>query len=279
MERPIRSVDFYFRPDNSQAVLWKRKLIPVLEKSGVVRTTKHPDAIIVLGGDGTIIEAVHAYGAQKPPVMLCLNIGTFGFLASVTDPGAFEKQTMAFIKGMYIPRTRIMIEGSVWRRGKVVFATDALNEIIVQNPLSIVELDVRIAGYAMQHIRGSGILISTPTGSTAFNLSAHGPIIAPDLTCIAITELLDHGVPTPSIIVKDTEAIRIAVKSFRPYDLLMLKGTKKTVNVLFVADGTQIFPLEERDEIIVAKSGRVARLAEFSENDFYRNLNAKFKFS
>src|SRR3989338_10257712 len=108
----------------------------------------------------------------------------------------------------------MMMTAQVKRKNKVIFKAEALNEVVIKNPLGMVKLEARIADHPVKYIQGTGILVSTATGSTAYNLSAHGPIVMPDIKCFIITEVLDHSIPSPSIIVKHSNPIGIKVISF-----------------------------------------------------------------
>src|SRR3989338_8158529 len=151
-----------------------------------------------------------------------------------------------FFKGNFSVIQRMMLKGDVVRNGKIVFTTNALNEVAVQNLLGIVELGISIDRDSMQTIRGTGALVSTATGSTAYNLSAHGPIVMPDIECFIVTELMDHNIPSPSIVVKKNKNIHLKVVGFRERGLLSVSLTGEKADVMLIADGSNIFPLKEK---------------------------------
>ena len=142
----------------------------------------------------------------------------------------------------------------------------------------MVELEERIAGYPVKHIQGTGILIATATGSTAYNLSAHGPIVMPDIKCFIVTEVLDHSIPSPRIVVKHNNTVNVKVVSFRKRDVISYSKTEKKLDVLLIADGESLFPLEERDEIIIGNSPHMTKFAELEKNYFFKSLQEKFGF-
>ena len=151
-----------------------------------------------------------------------------------------------------------------------------MNEVVVQSVLSVVDLEVVVSGINIRKIRGSGVLIATATGSTAYNLSAHGPIVMPDIKCLIVTELMDHDVPTPSIVVKYDKEVVIKVKSFRQKGILSISKSKKKVDVVLAADGNKIFPLKQGDVVIIKNSSHLIKLAEMEKNYFFKSLKSNF---
>lgn len=224
-----------------------------------------------------MLEAARKY--QKiGAVILGLNLGHVGFLASVRKAQDFLPALTKFFKGQYKITERLMIAAEVKRRGRIVFATEALNEIVIKNLLGMVELQTKVAGHPVQEVRGTGVLIATATGSTAYNLSAHGPIIMPDIKCLIITELLDHSIPTPSVVVKYHHPIKVKVRHFRKSGLISLSKTKQKIDVLLIADGETVFPLEKGDEIAIQSSPRLIKFAELEKHYFFKSLQEKFGF-
>jgi len=166
----------------------------------------------------------------------------------------------------------------VVRQGQTVFEEITLNEAVVHNPLGILEAQVLIGDVCVQDVRGSGVLIATPTGSTAYNLSAHGPILVPHARQFIITELLDHDIPTPSMVTDAESAISIHVLRFRKRGLLTIAATGVSAEVLLVVDGDGIFPLEPEDCVVVTALKKPARLVEFDRAHFFKRLREQFGF-
>ena len=142
----------------------------------------------------------------------------------------------------------------------------------------MVELEVTVQGYPIQYVHGTGVLIATATGSTAYNLSAHGPIVMPDIECLIITELLDHNIPTPSVVIKPDQEIVIRVLDFRKQGNLSLAKTNEKIDVVLSADGNHLFPLEPGDKIFIHRSPNLVKFAEFEKNYFFKSLQEKFAF-
>ena len=276
---PPQTFHIFYNSKNQRAIPWAFKIKKFIKKNypKLKSDSSKPDAVIVLGGDGTILEAARKYH-EKGSVILGLNLGKVGFLASVRDEKDFLKALNFFIKEKYGIVERMMLSAQVIRQGKTVFSAEALNEIVVKNPLGIVELLAKISGHPVKHIRGTGLLVSTATGSTAYNLSAHGPIVMPDIKCLIVTELLDHGIPSPSVVVKYQNVINVKVVSFRKTGIMSLSKTGQKIDVLLMSDGESSFPLEEKDEIVIENSPHLIKFAELEKHYFFKSLEEKFGF-
>lgn len=279
MASQVTTVSFLYRPENKVALAWEKKISQWLKKKypKIKIIKKNGKVIIVLGGDGTILEAARKYQNHGSKI-LGLNLGQVGFLASIREEKDFFSGLDKFFKGQYWTAERMMLRASVIRAGQTVFTSNALNEITVQNLLGMVELDLRIDEDSMQKIRGTGVLISTATGSTGFNLSAHGPIVMPDIKCFIVTELMDHNIPSPSIVIKRNKKIELKILSFRERGLLSIAKTGENVDVVLVADGLNIFSLKEKDVINIERSPKLIRFVELEKNYFFKSLQEKFSF-
>lgn len=280
MEKQLpQTFHIFCHPDNKRALSWVAKINNFIKNKfpGIRNDPRKPDVIIVLGGDGTILEAARKYH-ELGSTILGLNLGNVGFLASVRNEKDFLKALDSFFSGKYEVIERMMLSAQIKRKGKVVFTAEALNEIVVKNPLGMVELEAEVSGHPVQYIRGTGLLVSTATGSTAYNLSAHGPIVMPDIKCFIITELLDHSIPSPSLVVKYNSIVDIKVVSFKKRGIISLSKTRKRIDVLLIADGESVFPLEEKDEVIIKSSSHLIKFAELEKNYFFKSLKEKFGF-
>lgn len=275
----IKKISFYSRSENSEAKDWQVKIELWLKEKypEIVISNNKPEAILVLGGDGTIMEAVRKY-ANDAVIIFGINLGQMGFLASVNNPEDFPSMLGKFLRGDFETNPGMIIRAEVMRDGKSVFAADAFNEIVVQNPLGIVEIGVGIGDEMIEEIRGSGVLVATPSGSTAYNLSAHGPVVAPDIQCLILTELFDHDLPTPSLVVPVTETIKLVIRNFREHKFLKVSSTNEPVDVLLIADGAASFVLTHGDEIRITRTESNFRLVVLEPNYFYKNLRSKFSF-
>ncbi len=269
----------YYRDDNNEAKSWEEKIINQLKKNGIKINldSEKPEVVIILGGDGTILEAVRKF-SKFNPLFLGLNLGHVGFLASVRDENEFINAINKFIENKYSITERMMMDSKVMRNKKIIKNYTALNDVSIQNLLGMVKLSVSIDNHPLQNIHGSGMLVATATGSTAYNLSAHGPIVMPDIRCFIITEILDHNIPTPPLVVKQNRIIEIKVESFRKREPFLLQYDGTPADVIISADGESIFALQEKDIVRITESLCSVRFVEFEDNYFFKSLAEKFSF-
>ena len=120
--------------------------------------------------------------------------------------------------------------------------------------------------------------MATATGSTAQNLSAHGPIVMPSIECLILTELFDHNIPTPSIVIDQDKSVTLKILNFRKRGVLTIKKTGKPADVLLVSGDSTIFPLNKGDVIKIRRSHRLVKFAELEKNYFFKSLQEKFAF-
>lgn len=283
MAHHIKTINFFYHEDNAKAAVWAARLKKYLAKrypkiANGIRGDKKKMMLIVLGGDGTILEAARKY--QNAGVIIAgFNLGHVGFLASVREQKKFISAFDKLIRGKYIITERMLLSAKVWRKQKTVFKTHAVNDIVIQNPIGIVEIEAAIETYPVQYIKGTGVLVSTGTGSTAYNLSAHGPIVMPNIKCMILTEILDHNIPTPSMVIQQDHEIKLTITNFKKQGILSLSTNKKPVDILLIADGETIFPLEKADSISIKQSSRLVTFAELEKNYFFKSLHEKFAFT
>ncbi len=279
MPSQVKTLQVFCRDDNRRALLWRKKIEKWLKRThkGVTLVSQKPDAVIVLGGDGAILEAAQRY-QKKKQIILGFNLGHTGFLASVREPQKFLASINMFLKGKYTVVERMMVQVNIWRKSKKVFSAHSLNEISVQSLLSMVEIEASIDGHIVQYIRGTGVLVATATGSTAYNLSAHGPIVMPDIQCMILTEIMDHNIPTPSIVIKKNREVTLKITEFRTRGLLKISKTGEYADVIVTADGENLFPLQKGDVLKVRRSPGLIKFAELERNYFFKSLQEKFAF-
>lgn len=285
-------VAFYYHGDNPRALVWYKKIqswikrhfprittFPVVAHASSLTSKKQkpPKLVVVLGGDGAILEAVQTYYRYNP-LFIGLNLGHVGFLSSVRKEKDFLQGLAQIFKGKYHIIPRMMLKIQLIREGKTIFSSYALNDIAVQNLYGIVNIGISVDSHPIQRIRGTGVLVSTATGSTAYNLSAHGPIVMPDIKCMIITELLDHNLPTPSLIIKRNRVIELSIDHFRAHNRFKITGTNEEADVILAVDAEEILALRKGDRIHIQKSDRLVRFAELEKNYFFKSLHDTFLF-
>ncbi|MDD3808567.1 MAG: NAD(+)/NADH kinase [Candidatus Pacebacteria bacterium] len=277
MNKKISKIAFYFNSKNKRALKAFNLIKSYINKKYpfIVLNDKNPDVIFVLGGDGMIIRAVKSFNYINS-LFFGLNLGKVGFLTSVRDSKDFLKSIDEFLKGNYFVSTRNLLKVEVVRDNVVLFRDDVLNEIVVQSLVGVVCADILIDDFLFQHIRGTGVLVSTPTGSTAYNLSAHGPVIMPNIECFVLTELMDHNIPTPSLVIPKDKKIRIDIVDFREKELFLLKSKNISCDVMLVSDGSNLFALKKGDKINIKNNIKKIKLVELEKDYFLSSLKNKF---
>jgi len=222
--------------------------------------------LLVLGGDGTLIQAARDFVGKNIP-LIGINLGTLGFLTSV------EKEDVtacldALIADDYAIENRMMIEGKVYHEGQIIKKSVALNDIIVTRSgfSRIVEVKLFINGKLVDIYNGDGIIISTPTGSTGYNLSAGGPVVFPETELILATPICSHSLSARSIVVSASDEIVIEM-GFRK------KTQKEEAIVTF--DGQTSIELSPFDRVEIRKAAVSARTIKVSGRSFYEILRSK----
>jgi NAD+ kinase len=235
----------------------------VLEREELAKL--RPDFVIVLGGDGTLLSVARIVAPAGIPI-LGVNLGSLGFLTEIKQ----EEITSALADvdaGRYELSLRSMLHCQVVRQGKCAASYDALNDIVTNQRAvaRITEFDVRVNGVFVANYKADGLIISTPTGSTAYSLAAGGPILAPDVPGFVITPVASHALTNRPLVVQDTAVIEIQVAVTREQAFLTI-------------DGQQGLPLEEGDIIQIRKSQFQVKLFKLPERTFFQVLRNKLKW-
>lgn len=218
--------------------------------------------IVVLGGDGTLISVARKVGDLRTPI-LGVNLGSLGFLTEITL-GELYPVLERVIEGEFEVTNRLMLEAVVRRDGQEVGRYRVLNDVVINKGAiaRIIDMEVTVDSDYLTTFKADGLIISTPTGSTAYNLAAGGPIIYPGLHCLVITPICPHMLTNRPIIVSDESTIRVEVK-FQDED------------VVFTADGQVGMPLHGGDVVEIRKSRSSTLLIKSPSKDFFEVLRTK----
>jgi NAD+ kinase len=173
------------------------------------------DLLIVLGGDGTLLSVARLLNKKGPPV-LAVNFGSLGFLAEITLDEVFSTLD-DFMSGRILTQPRMMIEIVVIRQGKVFAGYRALNDaVLTKGTLArIIDIDVKIDSHFVATYKADGLIISTPTGSTAYTLSAGGPIVHPSLAAMLVTPIASHTLTIRPLVIPDRALVEMSFKPTR----------------------------------------------------------------
>ena len=223
------------------------------------------DLAIVLGGDGTMLNAISRLGDYGKPVA-GINIGTLGFLTTCTD-AQIPEFAEALISGKFTTSPRTLLTATIHRPGLPAETFTALNEVTVARGETgrLVALRVAVNGDHLNDYRADGLLIATPTGSTAYSLSAGGPLISPAAEVFLITPICPHSLSQRSLVVANDVTIRISPEPI---------GGDSTP-LLFTVDGHDNTKISPGDFIDVARSPRLLHLLRFADHSFYEALRRK----
>ncbi len=234
-----------------------------LSMKGVFRRA---DLLVVLGGDGTLLQAVHEGSFPAPPV-LGINLGTLGFLTGA-GPANFENVLGEFFSGRAIVTERSLLSVEVVRDGVSFWSGRALNEVVVSRGerSRVIRLEVEIDGVVLTEYNADGLIVATPTGSTAYSLSAGGPLLAPDSGVFVVTPICPHVLTNRSVIVNEHSTITV-----RP--------STGQQGVCLTLDGRLPLPLEAGDLTRIRRSKQTLRLVFASELPFFEVLRQKLKWS
>ncbi len=224
------------------------------------------DLIVVLGGDGTLLQVVHELGHHLPPIF-GVNLGSLGFLTSVTSADAL-KAVEALSAGKYSLSERTMLRVEVLRRGEVFVSETALNDAVVsRGELSrLIKIDVQIDGESLSEYNADGLIVSSPTGSTAYSLSAGGPVLTPDSGVFVIAPICPHVLTMRPMIVSDNSTIEIF-------------SSRQQSEIFLTLDGQNAIHLETGDRIRVTKAPHRLPLVMLPGMTFFEVLRGKLKWS
>ena len=222
------------------------------------------DLLIVLGGDGTLLSMARAVGDLGVPI-LGVNLGGLGFLTATTLDEMLPSLEAA-VEGRMVVEDRLMLVARVFRNGTAVCEHMALNDMVItKSAMSrIISLAVSVEGEYATAYRADGLIISTPTGSTAYSLSAGGPILFPTADAIVLTPICSHTLTNRPIVIPASHRIEVTVQSDQ--------------EIMLTVDGQVGVGLRERDIVQIVKAAAHIRLVRFPQKDFFSVLRTKLKW-
>jgi NAD+ kinase len=227
---------------------------------------KSCEIIITLGGDGTMLHIAHL-ASKNECLVLGINLGNIGYLTEL-EFSELEKISRLFTNDFFVEK-RMMIDVLVQRKENIIFESYALNDVVITygGISRIINLSLFCDDKKVTNYRSDGIIICTPTGSTAYSLSAGGPIIEPRLSAITVTPICAHSLTSKSIVFSDSSVLEIKVP-FQRADVINLN-----------VDGMNNLSLEKEDIVIIKKSLNQMSLIRINNLSFYETLNKKFSES
>lgn len=224
----------------------------------------HADMIICFGGDGTILHTAKAATRFDLPI-LGVNIGTMGFMAELESSELSQLSRLA--TDDYTIDRRMMLDVTVQRERDILYHELCLNDVVVTKGAvaRIVHLNVRCDGVEVMECGGDGLIVATPTGSTAYSLSAGGPIVEPEAHSILVTPICAHDMVSRCIVASDQRVISVE----------LTRNARR--NAFLSVDGGKALKLNMGDLTTVRKSSKETKLIRLKKRSFYDVVNAKFK--
>ena len=244
----------------------KKASFVVLKDVRNLETEENVECMLVLGGDGTMLQAADGMAGKNIP-MIGVNLGTLGFLSEV-ELDNLEEALEQLICDEYSFDERIMLQGHIEGRDSVKELSPALNDISITRcgSLQIISLKISVNGQFLCRWNADGIIISTPTGSTGYNMSAGGPIVEPGANLIVLTPICAHTLNARSIVLKAEDCVEIEIDSGHNGTILQVEAN---------SDGNERISMETGDKIIISKAQNTTRIIKLSKVSFLEILHKK----
>lgn len=229
---------------------------------------KDTECVLVLGGDGTMLQAARENQNTDIP-MVGINMGTKGYLTEI-ELGSLTEALDCMLRDEYHIESRMMLDGVIYKAGQEKVPMCALNEIAItrKGSLAVIYYNVYVNGKLLKVYSGDGIMVSTPTGSTGYNLSAGGPIASPQSELMLLTPICPHTFNTRTVILSPQDVVEIEIAHGRD-------GKRQEVEVNF--DGNYKEILFSEDRVVIKKAEATTKIVKFSEESFLEVLHSKMR--
>jgi len=278
--KEIRSVGIVVKPNNDEALRTSNELSEWLDARGIsVKCSPFvgdhecregefdlaADLVVVLGGDGTMISTARLVGDAQI-LVLGVNYGSLGYLAEFRIEEMFPALE-AILIGDYAVDRRVMLKAEHWRDGEMVAAGRVLNDVVINKAAiaRIIGIDVKLDGQFVNAFRADGLIVSTPTGSTAYNLSAGGPIIYPSMNAVVLTPICPFTLTNRPIVVPDAAMIELELEN-------------ENEGVVLTLDGQTGYPMRARDRVRIRKSSTMFNIVQPANRNYFDVLRNKLKW-
>lgn len=225
------------------------------------------DLVIAVGGDGTFLSAVRVTAGHNVPV-IGINLGRLGFLVDIS-PGELPDKLHRMLQGHYVEEKRSLLQAKVIRDKQIIHEETAVNEVAIHRWVtpSMIEIVTKINNIFLNTQRSDGLIVSTPTGSTAYSLSAGGPILHPSLNALVLVPLNPHTLSNRPIVIDDSAEIEISFCQ------------TKQINALVTCDHIEIPDVLISDKILINKYPKPIRILHPEGHDFFQILRTKLNWS
>lgn len=278
--KKIGSVGIVIKPDHAEAKATAIELASWLDANGLEQVCEtipadeitaenqkriDADLIVVLGGDGTMISTARLL-SDRDVLVLGINYGSLGYLTDFRIEEMFPALE-AIIAGEYEIDRRVMLETEHWRGGERLASGRILNDVVVNKAAlaRIIEIDVRLNDLFVNTFRADGLIISTPTGSTAYNLSAGGPIVYPSMNAVVLTPICPFTLTNRPIVIPDSSEIELLLHN-------------ENEGVVLSLDGQTGYPMQAKDRVVIRKSETTFNLVQPANRNYFDVLRDKLKW-
>jgi NAD+ kinase len=224
-----------------------------------------PGLVVVLGGDGTLLSVARIFAASGTPI-LSVNLGFLGFLTEVRL-GDLYSTLEGWCNDCHVLDARVMLHAALWREGEIHSSFEALNDVVVSKGdiARMGDFAVELDGKKVARFRADGVIVSTPTGSTAYTLAANGPILTPDVDAMVVTPICPHLLTLRPIVVPGDALLTVRVEGIPNQALLTVDGQKALV-------------LQLGDEVRCQRSTYTVNLVRMRESGFFEALRSKLSW-
>jgi NAD+ kinase len=268
----IRNIFIVTKPKQTEVAHVAKELQAWFRKKGITASLEpeaasSADLTVVVGGDGTLLAAARLLGDRQVPIV-AINYGGLGFLTEVTRDemyGAFE----SVLSGHFVTQERMMMDIRLLRENQASASYRALNDVVITKARGtisrMIELEAHVDGQYLSCFRADGLIVATPTGSTAYNLSAGGPIIFPTMSAMVVTPICSHTLTNRPIVLSETVKIGIVLRSAHD-------------DVYVTVDGQVGLQLQMDDHLAIEKSNVTVKLVAPADKNYFDVLRGKLKW-
>lgn len=222
------------------------------------------DLVIVIGGDGNMLGMARRLAKYQVP-LIGINRGNLGFLTDIAPQSAFEQLYSCLERGEFMIEERFLLDAKIEKNGKIIEKNNALNEVVIHSSqiARTIDFEVCIDGKFAFSQRSDGLIISTPTGSTAYSLSAGGPILTPNLNAIALVPMNPHSLSSRPLVVDGDSIISLRFAQYNQ------------PNLVVSCDSQHLLPFNVDERIIVQKSPDTLKLLHLKDYNYFTVLGSK----
>lgn len=243
-------------------LLSKRNIQVEIDDGSTKCLVRNMDLIVVLGGDGTILRAARHYADQGAPI-LGVNMGTVGFLSNI-EVNEFFQYLDRIIEGDYALDERMMLEVTIYKANEHIEKIYCLNELVIKSKTQrMVTFNLDIGGGGLNYYKGDGIIISTPTGSTAYSLSCGGPIADPELEAFVVTPIASHIITKKPLVISSCK--KVSISNLTPNEALICM------------DGQVKLEVESNYKISIKKANHKVALVDLKNKPFFSTLDSRLR--